>query len=502
MSATDKPNLNIPLGATINPRGIAGYTDIITNSLDQLKRNSFYEIEHNAVSGRVTASLTKRPGVSLNALSYGASGQIAYLLAVAAGSLGSDTMWVFSKSGNDLRASDSNTTTVIVAEAGLLPAYVERIAISGTDTLVLQCVNAGTPDQRVFYSTTIGTWTEITDPQFPASTIKGKMEPMDGWMFGLASTANGQSAVFNSDLNSIANWTDGNYILKQIQYDGNKGFAKLGKKLLAFGIETVEVFGNAGNESGSPLITIPEMVGEIGMFHQFISGYTHYYAVLGNKLYFVGRSNHSGVGLYCFDGARFEKVSRGAFDKVLSELAYSHSLFSVNEIIWGGKEAVAIQATATTAATQRWFMYFPEWRDWFEWSSTVFTPVNDAALFLGVGTNQHRLYSLQISSTNDWQDAGTNYQWLHQFQLPRDGNHRHVMHMCQLIGDTAGSAQNISAEFSDDDGQTWTTSRDINMTTAQKMLTRCGAYRERLVRLSYTGSLEVRLEKFAARIDA
>ncbi len=82
--------------------------------------------------------------------------------------------------------------------------------------------------------------------------------------------------------------------------------------------------------------------------------------------------------------------------------------------------------------------------------------------------------------------------------MPKDGNSFHKMDMAQLIGDT--SSYNINVSFSDDDGQTSTAYRAIDMSSKEKMITRCGSYATRRVELEYTGPLEVRLEKFAARV--
>ena len=80
------------------------------------------------------------------------------------------------------------------------------------------------------------------------------MEFMDGYAFVLDNTL---KAIYNSDLNSLANWTAANYIVKQIQQDEGRGLAKFGKLILAFGWETMEAFANAGNPTGSPLVSVP-----------------------------------------------------------------------------------------------------------------------------------------------------------------------------------------------------------------------------------------------------
>src|SRR5258706_12621731 len=78
--AIDEPNVIIPLASSYNERGITGYTHAVTNSEDQRKVNCFYELSKNATTGKGTLTLAKRPGVTIDANSYGSSTQDTYLI--------------------------------------------------------------------------------------------------------------------------------------------------------------------------------------------------------------------------------------------------------------------------------------------------------------------------------------------------------------------------------------------------------------------------------------
>ena len=494
----DEPNVTIPLAASYDTRGIQGFTNAVTNALDQRKINSMYEPVNNAVTGKLTLKLVKRPGVDDSGQTYGASAQVGYLVHHAAGTFGSGTgVWVFSTSGNDNRASSTATTTTIVSTAGVHPAYVDRTAISNTDNVVVQLRNGSTGAQTVWYSSAIATFTQITDGDFTGLTHRGKMEFLDGFAFVADNTG---KAIYNSNLNSLSAWSADAYITKQIVQDDVQGLARLNRQLLCFGSETVEVFQNIGNDVASPLGRIPERFARIGLESQIVAGYTHYYATLGNSLYFVGKEA-SGVTLaaYVYNGERFEQISNAAVDKILTENAGSN--FSVNKVMFQGKEAVAFALDATTAATQRWLMFFPAWKEWFEWQSTMFTPVNNGEWFLGTGSNQHKVKRISRATAN-WQDDGTNFTWTHQFKMPlQKGNARKRMPMFGVVGDTARSASSLNVAFSDDDGQNFSTARVIDMTTAEKRLARCGAFKNRTVRMTHTANLDVSLTAVVARVE-
>ncbi len=171
----------------------------------------------------------------------------------------------------------------------------------------------------------------------------------------------------------------------------------------------------------------------------------------------------------------------------------------MNSFSFQGKFAISILLTAPTASTQRWLMYFPEWKDWFEWNSTVIQPVNAGQFFLGVAPNQQKIYS--FPATDNWQDAGTNFTMQTQFKLPQDGHQRKRMAEFGVLADTARATNMLSVEFSDDDYVSFINIGAIDLARDIKTLNRGGSYRQRAVRLSSTNALETRLSAFIARIE-
>lgn len=492
--ALERANLDLPLAASYNTRGVAGFANTVTAAKDQRKINAIYELIQNSVTGQPTLYLTKRPGVTDVGSDYGTTGQVAYLWEVGAGATtnAAANRWVFSTSSNDIRASNTSTTTIIATAAGYAPAFVDKTAISGTDTVVVQLRNSsGT--QTAWHSTAIATFTQISDTTFTNLAHQGKIEHRNGWSF--VSTRN---RIYNSDLNSLSSWSDTGYIDRLATQDIGTGLAKLGPQIISFGTATMEVYQLSSVPSGSPLEAVHGAAQRFGLPSTIVTGMRHYYAELGGRIYWRG-SNPSGV--FAYDGTKVEKVSSVAVDKILTE----RQVYNVSPVMIQGQQAVAFCLDLPDAATQRSLLFFPEWNDWFEWSSTVFIPQASPRLsdvFLGVGSNQHKLYAL-ATTADTFQDAGGNYQWLTQFKIPPSGGRRNRMHWCELVGDTAGSTLNIDVQFSDDDYATFNTARAVDMAgTAAPRLTRCGAYsRGRAVKLSYTGSLQPRIERFKARID-
>ena len=496
IGAIDVPNVVVPLTPSYNTSGIDSYTALYTNALEQRKINCLYEIVNNYANNNKTVYLTKRPGVTARSSTWGTATQTAYLVELApeAGALTDANLWVVNKSGNDIRVSDTSLTTVVDSTAGYYPVYIDKTTIANADTVILQLRNSsGT--SKVYYSTTIGTWTAISDSDFTSLVIKGKMEFMDGYAFGLTS----KNKIYNSDLNSLSSWAATSFIAKQIQQDTPMGLARLGKLIVAFGMSTMEVFHDAGAPSGSPLENLPDLADKgVGLGSATSTYVRNYYTVNNNLLYFVGGSP---TGVYAFNGERVEKVSNSAIDKVLA----SGSWYNIGTLTFSGRTAIAIALDNVTATTQKALVFFPEYKEWFEWTSDVFQPISGirtGSVLLGIGASSkgHTLYDIS-ETTDNWQDAGGSFTETVQFKLPNSGNQIKRMRMCGLQGMTATTTDNVSVSFSDDDGQTWTTARTIDMSAMTKMLFNCGAYRERMVRLTHSANTENRLEAFIAKIE-
>jgi hypothetical protein len=508
MSYPDEPNLIIPMASTVNERGVAGYTHSVTNSEDQRKLNCFYELSKNQMTGKGTLTLTKRPGVTIDANTYGTSAQAAYLAINAPGNAASyPAVFYTVTAGADIKVSTSAFTRLILSSAfSLRPTYVDFTAISNAQVVVLQMVNTVTQTAHSVSFVTVANlsagnaWTAIVDADFTGLQHVGKMEHLDGYAFILA----GNNLIWNSTLNELesgtgTSWVATNFLAKQMQQDRAVGLARLSNKLLAFGENTVEVFYNAGNTTGSPLGRITQLNQRIGLVPmvQSSAGGTHYYATSEDKIYFVGRRSGGAqsLGVFFFNGQNFNKVSSAYIDKILSE--QSGSLYSVNALGFNGQSAVAICLTAPTAATQRSLLFFPEWKEWFEWTSTVFSPVNGGGYHLGV-SQPHKLYT--FAASDKWQDDTTSYQWFSQFKLPTKGSPRNVLNMYGVDADTARSANDLTVEISRDDCVSFSTVGTIDLTQDRKVGFRGGPFRNAYIRLGNTNAVETRIHNFLARL--
>lgn len=497
----NRSNISIPLALSNDTRGGLAYANMVAGK-DQRRVNCIYEITRASVGVPPDVVLTKRPGVTIDAGTYGAGSQVQFLVARDPAGTWDPTAWVFVEDGTNCKVVNSSTSTTILNDTNYQPRFWETININGVENILVQLQNiaspSGTPAQKTYTSTAIATWTEIADADYTGLSHRGKIEAMDGFLF----QAEARHRIYQSNVNNLGTWSTNDYLTKSISQDPPQGLAKIKNQILFFGVETVEMFTNQGNTAGSVLGRVAHTAQRVGLGSvagggSGLVGKTSYYVTLGDFMFFAGRFAGQAVDTCCiaYNGSRFEKISRPYEDKLLS----STTVYGVHRIAFRGCVGVAFQLTLPTAATQRSLVFFPDLNDWFEFESTVWSPVNNGTHYAGIANTQ-KLYTFPAS--DNWQDDGTNFTMTAQFRIQLPDGTWHTMPQCGLIADTAGSTLNLGVQFSDDDGVTWSTSRDIDLSQARKELFACGGFRERMVRITHTGSGEVRLRKFFASIGS
>lgn len=505
MRKADEPNIRLPLAFSYDTRKNASTQ--AQAGVDQRKVNFMYDNVQNPIAQTITVELMKRPGIGSFA-SSGTNGENGYLV-VRVGAPSSSTYWNINVSGGNIRASNGSDNTIVTSSSGAqLPAYITLTNISGTVYAVLQVrVNTSDTAQLVYYASAINSWTQITDGDFTGLVHRGQAVHLDGYMFIMDSL----NRVYQSDLNSLANWTAGNYFTKQIEQDTPAGCAKFKNQILMFGDNTCEVGYNAGNASGSVLASIPQLQSRVGLsaIHgAYTTGSvaykTHYYCVIGDYLYFVGHAAGDaggigyGGGLWTWDGSRMEQISSPQIDRMMSEQA--GGLFSVNAMTIFGQDAVAIGFTGPTSSAPYWLMYFPSSKSWFEWTSTVFSPVN------WEGVHQHAQGAslsgvYYFNSENQWQDNSAAYTATLQLAIPQKSPGFNHMRWCAVNGDTTSSTSALNVSFSDNDYSSFQTARAIDLSSDDKRLWSCGQYKTRKVKMTHAANTDCRIREFMARVD-
>lgn len=498
--------ISVPLALSMDQRSIlaAAAMDAIK---DQVRKNCLYKITRPSVGAPPDVILIRRPGVTDSGITLGGSGtQKVYLVGQNPSDTQDATCWAIVKDGNDNKVViPGGSSHTILTSSTFFPRFFRtlRLVIADvpTNLAMVSFQNTSTPTGagaiRVFVASVFNSWTEITDADFTAIHQVGAIEQMDGFLY----QGDARGRIYQSDVNSSANWTTDEFLTRSIAQEAAQGIMKHRNQIIFFGVGDCEVFTNQGESTGTSIKRVPFSTQQVGMSAVAggtpgLVGKTEYYCTIGDLAFFLGRfgKDKYSHSLIVYDGREFKKVSRPNEDSVLS----STPIYGIHRVPILGHVAVACTFTAPTESTQKALLFFPELNDWFHWDSTVFGFANNGTHFAGIA-NTTKAY--EFAQADNWQDAGTSFDMVVQFRLPFLDLGWHTMPFCGVIGDTTPTAQSLMVSFSDDDGATYSTPRAIEMNQLYKILHQNGGFRQRFVKLTHSGDKEIRLRKYFATVN-
>lgn len=503
MLKKDDTSVRIPLVGSQNTRllvtgagsgsgyvgiGIVG-TMVVGASVVPNSDQRFVNVIPTKVEDRLTGSkkfyLYKRPGLETH--STPASGQAGSVIKV----------WTGQGTGEAVISAFGSTSTIyndtssIGTLDGLCNAITETI-VGTTPTLTFT-----TDSNSAFYYPEGGSMTEITSANFPSNnskTITGTFVHMDGYAFILAT----DGTLWNSDLNSIANWTSTSFINCNMYPDMGVGLARYKDFIVAFGRETIEFFRNAGNALGSPLEKVKEAFIKIGCLGP------ESMCQFEDNIAWVASSDTGSTSIYVLNGYQPLRISDDVVDARLATRGGS-MVYLTTAKIFGQTYIYVIFGNNT-------MVFCVETGIWHEWA-----PVSGGSVlwhqFAANSSSGPVIYAISRDSTTGkvfrinpitatYQDNGSNYTTTIQTSKIDLGNElRKFLHRFTVVGDTSASSSTLSVQWSDDDYLTFNTARSISLTSNNKYLTNCGSFRRRAFKITETSAVPFRLEALELRVS-
>lgn len=477
----------------------------IAETGDQLFVNCYPEINRNPVTGTSRVYLMKRPGSTKSAITT-ASNICKSGCVVWTGNTAASPPVVFSfykTSAVAIQFFDETVTQI----GGNLNIYTDCLSltetmISTTANLVAYVVASATIAAWFFPQG--GAWTQITDADFPPNL--GTPEPiatgsgpahMDGYMFVM--TKNGK--IWNSDLNSVANWTANSYITDQSYPDGGVGVARYKNLIVAFGKYSISFYQNTGNATGSPLTIIASATSRIGAFTGGQGDFVSIRSV-GENIFFIGTEFDSGRrAIYKLNGYSPQKISNAFIDKFLNDpsASYGISMGLVGVLTMHGMTHLLLATNSGGAG----FSYCIETDMW--WKVGGGGAISAIVAATGIASNSY-FTTLGVSNTDcifkivgsAYTDNAVAYTQTVQTELLDMGTmSKKVITRVRVVGDIQSSASAVTVSYSDDDYATFTTLGTIDMSDAAAVangLTRAGTTRRRAWKLQHSANTPLRLE--------
>jgi hypothetical protein len=483
------PTLRFPLVGSYTNRKV---NPVVGDTVAQRFVNCFPEIEQNPLTGNRRIWLNKRQGTTASSdVQASATGQFGTVV-----KNNGTAVFSYLKSGG---ASMMFFTTAgqVGADVGSTNGcvFMSTTDISGTENLTATLVEAGNVYEAWYYPAA-GSWTEITDSDFPKSTLTPTHTHMDGYMFVMTTTGR----IHNSEVNSLSSWLANSYITANSAGDPGVGVARYKNFIVGFGGVTTEFFVNNGNSTGSVLKRVPDMTFSVGALATSPAVGTSIREV-GDTIYWIGKNADTGKkGIYRLNGGKPEKISNDAIDRFLhiAVLGYVLGSFSLY-----GQTFVAFSLAANTVAvcysveTGFWWYLTPAGS--LNLTSFAGEVTNTATDSYFVTSSNAKIYNFD-SITPVWQDNASAYTMTVQTDnIDCDTDRLKFWDRLRLVYDRQSAASNVGVSWSDDDGANFSTEINIDTNTDQSWITALGASSRRIWRFTHAANSACRLA--AVEID-
>jgi translation initiation factor 1 (eIF-1/SUI1) len=337
--------------------------------------------------------------------------------------------------------------------------------------------------------------TEITDADFPTPHVPMPVF-MDGYLF--LAKLNTQD-VYNSNLDDPTLWTAGDFLSAEMFPDTIVALTKNNNYIYAIGSNSLEYLYDAANATASPLARHDAAVQQFGTVAPASVVSTDKEVIL------VGETANGGHTVWSVDGFKEAEIGTVAIRSIFRAEGATLSSVVGHCIRVSGHKLYILTLTNFT------LVYDFDVKMWSEWYSGATSGTSFIGSHAADGPNG-QAYLLNSStgvvytiSEDNHTDAGVAF--VCQIVTPKydyDSMNRKFMHRLSIIGDipdSAGAGNTLQVQWTDDDYQTWSTSRDLSFDNDYPMITQLGSFRRRAFSFTYNQPYLLRLEGFEVDIN-
>ena len=586
------PVQRISLVGSYNPRSIDGSATLAANE-DQRFLNCSFNVVQNPITGKAVAYVEKRPGweqdsvvssgiastglikpqlFSAPVTAFGEANSAVYVGQINVGNTTGRVLhftetlvsassivlmrtsdgsgWYYPAGAKDVTSYVGHTSSAgfLVSTMSSMAGLYNGQLISGpqigvgarissinlaTSTLGLTVASTATSTGALLTKEPIA---KILSANFVSSgTYISAFAPMDGYHF--YTSDNG--FINNSDLNTVTTYSANARLAVQQSPDPPVAVATQKNAVVVFGLNSKEVFQNAGLSSGSPLQRVTQAAERIGCIDQ------RSVTIIENDIFFVATPYEGDIGVYQMREFAAKRISRPEEDRILGTAAangaiyassfrlggYAYAAFDISVaqdgpesdlllengdmVLLESGDLVLLEDTAAQSASfVRKLVYNIGLNIWGEWDCDEATFIDS----VGSGTNNQliatsrfktdgKIYKIDpLSSGVVYTDDGMTVSTeIRTSKIDFGTDERKYIEEVTLVADTVSSAavSTVSLYWSDDDYQTWKGPLDFDMTQQLKNVHRLGAhYGGRAYKLLHTApgpfraqALEIRYRK-------
>lgn len=318
------------------------------------------------------------------------------------------------------------------------------------------------------YNTTTG-----FTPLAPGFTCQPGSAYLDGTMYLLDSAA----VIHGSDLNLLSVWDLTNQILAQIESDVAVVIAKQLVYVIAFKAYSTEMFYDAGNATGSPLGSVPGQKLNYGIRHFGTL------AELSGVLLWVDAIKNGGMSVRVMDQLTAQPCSTPQIERLLQYADHNGWFTTLPVYSWTAKIDGHMFYALTIQGLNVTLVHDLTQKLWYEWTDTNgnYMPIVSSTFYGGSTLLQHQsnglIYTLSTQVGTDLGAMFTTEIYTPEF----DGGtyRRKVIDKMRFIGDIQ-PGNVFQVRVSDDDFNSWSNFREVDMGQLEPTLANCGTFKRRV----------------------
>lgn len=447
---------------------------------DSIALNGFYDVVNAEVAAQRDYNFVKRDG----------SG--AYPYTIPSTNIRGIFYW---QAQDKLLVAYQSSIAICVASTGVLQTTLTPFSSTSGEVDFIEYQYPSGETRIVFTDgTVLGTVNSSnvqvlnSDPDFP-SPVLPSLVYLDGYLFVVKQ---GTSDIYNSALDDPLSWTPSNFISAEMGPDTVTKLARSRNYIVAMGPRSTEFFYNAANATGSPLNRYESFYKEVG----YIGGF----AQKENTLFFVGQGKETDPTVFTMTDSTITPVA----NPPLRRFIQPNILFRASVVSNGGKDFYLMNASNITYVLD---LDTNLWTRWAFQQNTIFDlKYAVKGTFTGVGSTN--IFVLNNSATlyyfdpELYQDAGVTFTSRLQTDRYMFGSMRYkTLSKLVVNADRPNTNANLQVRVSDDDYQTYSSFRTVNLNQEFPALFRWGNFRRRSFDLWFTENAPLRLKSLDVDIN-
>lgn len=482
-----------------NPLGVSA--PAIADTIDQRFVNVCYRTAQNPLSGDKRIWAFKRPGIGTSPGAFSNVTAGCYSALQHNPSVQTYSIFQSSSNTNQIKLFVGVTLKQTVTVTGnLMASRITPFYDAGNFKLAFWVRASTASNNKAFiYNIDADTLTEITDGDFPVATLVGNFVYKDGYLFIM--TTDGK--IYSSDINAPTSW-NATAFLSVANTEVGGGICRYRDKIVAFSTNSLDFYENVGNPVGSPLQRVDNLyehgVGLLG--HPNIGGFEqngcgHAYLEAYDTVFWIS-DNANKIGLYTLNEYKPVQVSSPNISFLIgAEYSGNWSDLTIagTVLIAGHRHLLINMGRSSVENAGKYVLVFNLdlglWSIW-QWgltdAITYSTPIvgsfpSSAKVLIGSSTY---IITLGMPSThNQWADNSNAYTMTIQTSIVDLGTtSRKRLHKLTLLGSDSGATATTGISWSDNDYQTFTTARNVDLNNQRTYLDNCGMFRRRAFRIT------------------